>query len=327
MPGGPFSELVSGISELSYVDTTVQSGQTYFYQIQAISAGGVAETIEAGVFPFALSAKVPVSVFGRPFLRLKNLQSNTVWNKTQYLFQAGHAGQGAQNVVGTSGTVTPMSSAFHSATRDAAEAFTLEALGTALSPPVPLGLDYEAKLVAGTNKDLDRNFTIRLMRRPMLFVRFRFPETTAAFQTQNDPDGAGPLTNDQLWSTDLKTRTDARQAYLKPFREAISIYQSPTGLKAPTKPAWEQACIGFYTIFTNLEPGQDADNDGTPDEAFPATYFDAASNKFIAGTQLQSGTRSSPYIKKVNKEHSHPGQINVFFVRGIRSSELRLHSR
>jgi fibronectin type 3 domain-containing protein len=39
-PGGPYDPLVSGVTSLSYTDTTVSNGKTYYYVVRAVDAAG-----------------------------------------------------------------------------------------------------------------------------------------------------------------------------------------------------------------------------------------------------------------------------------------------
>jgi hypothetical protein len=39
-PGGPYDPLVSGVTSLTYTDTTVNNGKTYYYVVRAVDAAG-----------------------------------------------------------------------------------------------------------------------------------------------------------------------------------------------------------------------------------------------------------------------------------------------
>lgn len=101
--GGPYSPLVSGLTQTAHLDTTVTNGTTYFYVVSALNEGGESgRSAQASATPLAPSVPAaPTGVSAVPGKKRVTLSWNASPGATSYRVKRSTTSGGPYTVVAT----------------------------------------------------------------------------------------------------------------------------------------------------------------------------------------------------------------------------------
>ncbi len=305
-PGGPYEVIASAITGASYVDTTVVSGQTYYYLIEASGAGGISAASAAVTFQGGVPGVAGAYAFGRPYLKSRNGGNPlNVWHQGTYeMFPEANLVNGS----GQWGVLAPFNQSLLINRID--DTHVLLTVKPGETGPMKLTVRYTATKANPTSDPIIEDFPVVVDRRKRLVVNLRFPVSSVT-------DTQDRTQRNEAFFGNLATRTTARQAFAQTIRERLSIHDSVPG-NIPTNPPFpnlEQANIGVY-IQTDVSY-----KDTEQEEQLNVVRkgFDDQ-HRFVAGkiNALGGSTDSAGLVNLQTFHNPTISEIDIYFVREIR---------